>query len=348
MKKATTTSTTSPPTTSADIVDSRLCTRRSYCRRRFCWSIGHHWPSYESAEDEEYKPPSPGFEDDTDDSYEDEGLMKKTKSKGDKREKKGKKKAVEKKDHVRKKSEPNHTVGPNDKSESNTTAEPTPTTGIPCVHALEAIQKRCDKPESYVHPWLKIDTFRATYEHVIKLVNLEKYWVKTGLLSPKPPTIRRPIGCSTKKVNPVENTHDRTKGRRTSNVTCQKCSEAGHNAKTCKGQPRPKPHQRIRIIKRVMKVDPPLHQGHRKKYKPHLAPVTIPTPHVTLVLAPRPSPPPTLTLAPTVSFAPVPRSLHPNHIPRVSSETIAATSIRIATRIFKFMSTLELKLQKKK
>ncbi|RYQ79529.1 hypothetical protein Ahy_Scaffold5g107744 isoform A [Arachis hypogaea] len=212
--------------------------------------------------------------------------------------------------------------------------------GIPCVHALEAIQKRCDKPESYVHPWLKIDTFRATYEHIIKLVNLEKYWVKTGLLSPKPPTIRRPIGCSTKKVNPVENTHDRTKGRRTSNVTCQKCSEAGHNAKTCKGQPRPKPHQRIRIIKRVMKVDPPLHQGHRKKYKPHLAPVTIPTPHVTLVLAPRPSPPPTLTLAPTVSFAPVPRSLHPNHIPRVSSEIIAATSIRIATRIFKFIFSL--------
>ncbi|RYQ97242.1 hypothetical protein Ahy_B08g093269 [Arachis hypogaea] len=46
---------------------------------------------------------------------------------------------------------------------------------IPCVHALAAIQERCDRPEPYVHHWLKMDAFRATYEHVIKPVNSEEY-----------------------------------------------------------------------------------------------------------------------------------------------------------------------------
>ncbi|XP_025685839.2 uncharacterized protein [Arachis hypogaea] len=117
-------------------------------------------------------------------------------------------------------------------------------TGIPCVHALAAIQKRCDRPELYVHPWLKMDAFRATYEHVMKPVNSEEYWVKTGLLSPDPPIIRRPAGRPTKKkrkADPVEDARDGTKGRRTFKVTCQKCGESGHNAKTCKGPPRPKP-----------------------------------------------------------------------------------------------------------
>ncbi|XLR64461.1 hypothetical protein S83_015133 [Arachis hypogaea] len=67
--------------------------------------------SYESVEDEAYKPPPLGFEDDTDDSYdsyEDKGLMKKIKSKDGKRDKKGKKKTVEKKDNIRKKARLKH------------------------------------------------------------------------------------------------------------------------------------------------------------------------------------------------------------------------------------------------
>ncbi|XP_016186019.1 uncharacterized protein LOC107627713 [Arachis ipaensis] len=122
-------------------------------------------------------------------------------------------------------------------------------TGIPCVHALTAIQKRCDRPEPYVHPWLKMDAFRATYEHVIRPVNSEEYWKKTGLLAPEPPTIKRPPGRPTKKKrkpDPVEDSPDTTKGRRTFMVTCQKCGQTGHNAKTCKGPPRPKPPPKVK------------------------------------------------------------------------------------------------------
>ncbi|XP_025649566.1 uncharacterized protein [Arachis hypogaea] len=262
-------------------------------------------------------------------------------------------------------------------------------TGIPCVHALAAIQKRCDRPELYVHPWLKMDAFRATYEHVMKPVNSEEYWVKTGLLSPEPPIIRRPAGRPTKKkrkADPVEDVRDGTKGRRTFKVTCQKCGESGHNAKTCKGPPRPKPPPKNKGKKKGNGNGSTIAAGSQEEVqvtlsapqpqpqeqttnssnqvasttsfrpprpkqqilRPHVAPVTAPTPPMKLVSAPRPLPPPTLTPPPTAPFAPVPRSLHPNQIPRISPETVAATSSGTAARIFKFMPTPGLNLQKKK
>ncbi|RYR65815.1 hypothetical protein Ahy_A03g011737 [Arachis hypogaea] len=127
-------------------------------------------------------------------------------------------------------------------------------TGIPCVHALAAIQKRCDRPESYVHPWLKMDAFRATYEHVIKPVNSEEYW------------------------------------EHITNSSNQVASAASFRP--------PRPKQQI--------------------LRPHIAPVTTPTPPTKLVSTPRPSTLPTLTPPPTASFALVPRSLHPDQISRVS------------------------------
>ncbi|RYQ89222.1 hypothetical protein Ahy_B09g095978 [Arachis hypogaea] len=95
--------------------------------------------------------------------------------------------------------------------------------------------------------------FRATDEHVIKPVNSEEYWVKTEPLSSEPPMIRRPAGCPMKekrKADPVEDACDGAKGRRTFKVTCKKCGESSHNAKTCKGPRRPK-HPLINPIFRV-------------------------------------------------------------------------------------------------
>ncbi|RYR47732.1 hypothetical protein Ahy_A07g033689 [Arachis hypogaea] len=65
-------------------------------------------------------------------------------------------------------------------------------------------RNRCDRPEPYVHPWLKMDAFRATYGH-------------SNLLAPKPPTIKRPPGCPTKKKrkpNLIEDSPDVTKGKK--------------------------------------------------------------------------------------------------------------------------------------
>ncbi|RYR40283.1 hypothetical protein Ahy_A09g046007 [Arachis hypogaea] len=113
------------------------------------------------------------------------------------------------------------------------------TLGIPCVHAMTAIGRRGDRPEGYVHQWLKIDAFRATYAHSISPVNSEEYWDKSGVVSSIPPKIKRPIGCPVKRRRPdaVEDGPDGTKTRKTFRVTCSKCGDIGHNAKTCKGAP---------------------------------------------------------------------------------------------------------------
>ncbi|XP_016191556.1 uncharacterized protein LOC107632386 [Arachis ipaensis] len=112
-------------------------------------------------------------------------------------------------------------------------------TGIPCVHAMAAIGKRGDRPEGYVHQWLKMDAFRATYAHSISPVNSEEYWDKSGVVSSIPPKIKRPIGRPVKRRRPdaVEDGPDGTKAKKTFRVTCSKCGDIGHNSKTCKGAP---------------------------------------------------------------------------------------------------------------
>ncbi|XP_072060522.1 uncharacterized protein [Arachis hypogaea] len=112
-------------------------------------------------------------------------------------------------------------------------------TGIPCVHAMAAIGRRGDRPEGYVHQWLKMDAFRATYAHSISPVNSEEYWDKSGVVSSIPLKIKRPIGRPVKRRRPdvVEDSPDGTKTKKTFRVTCSKCGDIGHNAKTCKGAP---------------------------------------------------------------------------------------------------------------
>ncbi|XP_057730270.1 uncharacterized protein LOC130945577 [Arachis stenosperma] len=86
-------------------------------------------------------------------------------------------------------------------------------TCIPCVHAMVAIAKRGDRADTYVHKWLKMDAFRATYGHSISPVNSEEYWEKSGKISSIPPKIKRPIGHPVKRrrLNPVEDGPEDTK-----------------------------------------------------------------------------------------------------------------------------------------
>ncbi|RYQ97740.1 hypothetical protein Ahy_B08g093822 [Arachis hypogaea] len=100
---------------------------------------------------------------------------------------------------------------------------------IPCVHAIAAIGRRGDRPEGYVHQWLKMDVFRAIYAHSISPINI----------SSVPPKIKRPIGRPVKRRRPdaVEDGPDGTKAKKTFRVTYSKCGEIGHNSKTCKGAP---------------------------------------------------------------------------------------------------------------
>ncbi|RYR71111.1 hypothetical protein Ahy_A02g005404 [Arachis hypogaea] len=114
--------------------------------------------------------------------------------------------------------------------------------GLPCVHALAAIARRGDRPETYVHPLLKIRAVLATYQHCIQPVNSEEYWEKTIYMNPIPPKLKRPVGRPVKRrrKEPFEIEASRTNGtkvKKTFRVTCSKCGETGHNYKTCKGPP---------------------------------------------------------------------------------------------------------------
>ncbi|XP_072094105.1 uncharacterized protein [Arachis hypogaea] len=113
---------------------------------------------------------------------------------------------------------------------------------LSCVHALAAIARRGDRPETYVHPLLKIGAALATYQHCIQPVNLEEYWKKTMYMNPIPPKLKRPVGRSMKRrrKEPFEIKASKTNGTKVKKifkVTCSKCGETGHNYKTCKGPP---------------------------------------------------------------------------------------------------------------
>ncbi|RYR77485.1 hypothetical protein Ahy_A01g001977 [Arachis hypogaea] len=70
---------------------------------------------------------------------------------------------------------------------------------LPCVHALAAIARRGDRPETYVHPLLKIGAALATYQHCIQPVNSKEYWEKTNYLNSIPPKLKRPVGRPVKR-----------------------------------------------------------------------------------------------------------------------------------------------------
>ncbi|QHN99670.1 uncharacterized protein DS421_13g399850 [Arachis hypogaea] len=115
-------------------------------------------------------------------------------------------------------------------------------TGLPRVHALVAIARRGDRPETYGHPLLKIGAALATYQHCIQPVNSEEYWEKINYLNPIPPKLKRPVGRLIKRRRKDQSEKetsrtDNNKVTKTFRVTCSKCGETGHNFKTCKGPP---------------------------------------------------------------------------------------------------------------
>ncbi|RYR34462.1 hypothetical protein Ahy_A10g049374 [Arachis hypogaea] len=105
---------------------------------------------------------------------------------------------------------------------------------------MAAIAKRGDRADTYVRKWLKMDAFRATYGHSIRPVNSEEYWEKSGEISSTHPKIKRRIRHPVKRrrPDPAEDGPEGTKAKKTFRVTCGKCGETGHNAKTCKEAPK--------------------------------------------------------------------------------------------------------------
>ncbi|CAI9266458.1 unnamed protein product [Lactuca saligna] len=120
--------------------------------------------------------------------------------------------------------------------------------GIPCKHGVAAIwdMGRNDKdvgiPESFVHPCYWLSSWKEMYSFKVSPINGRSMWEKSAIPTTLlPPKHRVPIGRPKKKrtisiVEKEDFVRGNTASRAHRSVTCTKCNNVGHNARTCKGQ----------------------------------------------------------------------------------------------------------------
>ncbi|RYR30825.1 hypothetical protein Ahy_B01g055596 [Arachis hypogaea] len=223
--------------------------------------------------------------------------------------------------------------------------------GIPCVHAMAAIAKRGDRADTYVYKWLKMDAFRATYGHSISPVNSEEYWEKSGEISSIPPKIKRPIGRPVKRrrPDPVEDGPEGTKAKKTFRVTCEKCGDTGHNAKTCKGAPKAGTNPKGKVKGKSRKKSTTTQEEVQLDMCDNMLRIQVTQPET-----------PTNATIPDVGMngrqtqpqqpfrRPKQTIIRPKRQKSVSVETMTAASSGTTFRMFKFIPTPGLNLSKKK
>ncbi|GKV49409.1 hypothetical protein SLEP1_g56160 [Rubroshorea leprosula] len=108
--------------------------------------------------------------------------------------------------------------------------------GIPCRHAMVAINARKEKAEDYVSDWYRKEKFKAAYEYAVPVTEGMNQWEKTRMPPVQPPPARKMPGRPKGKRVLEEwegHTNMSRKGRQ---MTCQKCFQKGHNSRKCKAQ----------------------------------------------------------------------------------------------------------------
>ncbi|XP_058183904.1 uncharacterized protein LOC131301559 [Rhododendron vialii] len=112
-------------------------------------------------------------------------------------------------------------------------------TGIPCHHAIAAIQEKYDKVERYISPWYSKASYMNAYQPLINPINGYSMWPKTGFTPVIPPSGRIKQGRPKKKrilgaeeyINPKYPNKLRKVGQ--NSVFCGRCGKHGHNRRTC-------------------------------------------------------------------------------------------------------------------
>ncbi|KAI3975614.1 hypothetical protein MKX01_017527, partial [Papaver californicum] len=105
--------------------------------------------------------------------------------------------------------------------------------GIPCVHAICAsLYFRTRNFDQYVHPYMKVDNYRALYVPSIRPIPDIALWDKSITQIVNPPKVCRPTG---RPRSQRRRDRDEALGRNSKQYMCGKCYGFGHNRKTCKG-----------------------------------------------------------------------------------------------------------------
>lgn len=132
-------------------------------------------------------------------------------------------------------------------------------TGIPCKHAIASLNEMADNNEkvgelyTYVHKVYWLETWKSMYSFTVDPIKGRSMWPKSECpttLTPPPhykqpgrPKKKRRQTADEKSVSQSqkENTQQgqcesQKLTRKFVSVTCSKCKNKGHNARTCKGQ----------------------------------------------------------------------------------------------------------------
>ncbi|XP_052723721.1 uncharacterized protein LOC108344539 [Vigna angularis] len=108
--------------------------------------------------------------------------------------------------------------------------------GIPCRHAVAAINYKLENPEDYVHPYYKREAYETCYGPEIVPINGQQLWSTSESGSLLPPIYKTPPGRPKKlRRREADEYVTHTKLSRTNVVMkCSSCNEFGHNVRTCK------------------------------------------------------------------------------------------------------------------
>ncbi|KAL3746914.1 hypothetical protein ACJRO7_015795 [Eucalyptus globulus] len=108
-------------------------------------------------------------------------------------------------------------------------------TGIPCPHAISAINHRQEDMYEYIDECYKKAKFLAAYENMMMPIQGEKFWKKTHREPPEPlPARVKPGRRKHKRLREEGEVASGTKMSRIGmKMTCRTCSRPGHNSSTC-------------------------------------------------------------------------------------------------------------------
>lgn len=107
--------------------------------------------------------------------------------------------------------------------------------GIPCRHAVAAINYKKEEPEEYVHSYYKREAYELNYGPTISPINGQNKWPTTEDPDILPPKHKRGPGRPRKlrRREPDEGQDSIRLRRQGTRYRCGTCNEQGHNNHTC-------------------------------------------------------------------------------------------------------------------
>ena len=136
-----------------------------------------------------------------------------------------------------------------DKREHTCTCRRWQLTGIPCHHAISAMNVNNESPESYLHRCYRVETYLRIYSHFLNPTNGKQLWEKSNMppiIPPEPVNLKRGKKTLLRRREPdeiqrgsqgprggVDPSQPARISRAGGSMTCTVCGGKGHNRRSC-------------------------------------------------------------------------------------------------------------------